>query len=152
MKGRKARKKGVSLVELILSIAVLSLLSIYVIQMFIISHRLNQEAEALDQSVVLAARIFEQIEAAQNFEDFLETPLLTQAVTVVNNTITEVNLFYDESWQGVMQTDGYHYSVFLTHERVPTLDYQIDYYKLTVNQMDQSNGEQIYELEMQKYN
>ena len=68
MRGHKTRVKGVSLVELILSIAVLSFLSIYVIQMFIISHRLNQEAEVLDQSVLIATQIFEQVEAAQTFE------------------------------------------------------------------------------------
>lgn len=151
MRGHKTRVKGVSLVELILSIAVLSFLSIYVIQMFIISHRLNQEAEVLDQSVLIATQIFEQVEAAQTFEFFLETDLVAQAVTRSNKDKTEIRIFYDESWQRVDQSDDYLYYVLLTHERVPALGYQTDYYHVSVNQRDQSDGEFIYELEMQKY-
>lgn len=151
MRGHKTRMKGVSLVELILSIAVLSFLSIYVIQMFIISHRLNEEAEVLDQSVLVATQFFEQIEAARTFEYFLQTPLVAHAVTVSNNDKTELSFYYDASWESVGQADFYLYHVILTHERVPALDYQTDYYHVTVNQMDQSNGELIYELTMQKY-
>ena len=58
----KHKKKGVSLVELILSIAVLSILSVYVIQMFLLSQRLNAQAEALDQSVLLSENIFETVD------------------------------------------------------------------------------------------
>lgn len=151
MRVHKFRKKGVSLVELILSIAVLSLLSIYVIKMFIISDQLNQEAEALDQSVVLASQIFEQVEASKTFEAFLKTPLLDQAVVVEKDEITEMHLYFDDMWQKVDENGSYLYQVLLTRERVPALAYQIDYYYLTVNAYENLKWEPIYELEMQKY-
>lgn len=46
--------KGFSLVEIILSVAVLSIISVFVIRLFVLSHDLNLRAQTLDQSVALA--------------------------------------------------------------------------------------------------
>lgn len=151
MYGVMIRKKGVSLVELILSIAVLSFLSLYVIQMFIISNRLNKEAEVLDQSVILATQIFERIESSEGFKAFMQSPYASEGVVHSLDGKTEVDFYYDDTWQGVGANDAYRYRASLSHERVPALTYQMDYYKVIILELDQLSWEQIYELEMRKY-
>lgn len=63
------KDKGFTLIEVIISVAALSILSIYLVQLFIKADNLNKRAYELDQSVVLTQNVLELIEQA-------DTPLL----------------------------------------------------------------------------
>lgn len=62
-------RKGFTLIEVIISVAVLSVLSVYLVQLFIHAHNLNTKAYELDQTVVMTQNILELVQQQ-------ETPLI----------------------------------------------------------------------------
>lgn len=138
------RKKGFSLVEILLSIAVFSILSVFVLQMFSTAHHLNVTAGELDRSVLVAESIFERIQAAQSFETLggkLED--------------SELTLHYDEDWKEIAVSDVTPaYKVVVHQQEVQAFDHIVASYKLQVIKTDPSDQVEesvLYELEMEIY-
>ncbi len=146
----KHKKKGVSLVELILSIAVLSILSVYVIQMFLLSQRLNGQAEALDQSVLLSENIFETVEKDRSLESVFNTSLFKFAETIESGNIVNRKLYLDENWNPVQSNQSYLYTLIFSADEIQALDYSVVDYKVMIQKEENLKVEQIYEIEMQK--
>lgn len=146
----KCKKKGVSLVELILSIAVLSILSVYVIQMFILSQKLNNQAEALDQSVLISENIFETIENDRSLESVYNLPLFKFAETIESGDVKTRKLFLDENWNPVQSSDAYIYTLSFSAEEIQALEYSVVDYNILIQKEENSKVEQIYEIEMEK--
>lgn len=146
----KLKKKGVSLVEVILSIAVLSVLSVYVIQMFLLSQKLNDQAEALDQSVILSENILETVENDRSLESVFNLALFKYAETIDSGEIVKRILYLDENWNPVRSDAPYTYTLAFTAEETQALDYSVVDYKVMIQKEDNSEVEQIYEIEMEK--
>jgi len=146
----KHKKKGVSLVELILSIAVLSILSVYVIQMFLLSQKLNAEAKALDQSVLLSENIFERVETDKSLENVYKMPLFKFAEKIESGDVLHHKLYLDEKWQPVQKTNAYLYTVSFIAEEIQALEYSIVDYSILIQKEENLEVEQIYEIEMEK--
>lgn len=146
----KNKKKGISLVELILSIAVLSILSIYVIQMFLLSQKLNGQAEALDQSVLLSESIFETIELDRSLESVFNTPLFKFAEFMESGDVVSRKLYLDENWNPVQPNDAYLYTLLFRAEEIQALEYSVVDYKVMIQKEENSEVELIYEIEMEK--
>lgn len=62
------RQRGFSLVELILSIAVLAILSGFILQMFLTSAQVNVRADEFDQSTLLCESYIEAALASDDYE------------------------------------------------------------------------------------
>jgi len=146
----KHKKRGVSLVELILSIAVLSILSVYVIQMFILSQKLNDQAEALDQSVLISASIFETVEKDQTLESLFNSTLFKYAESIESGDVLSQKLYLDEKWHPVQSSKAYLYTLSFTAEAIQALDYSVVDYRIMIQKEENSEVEQIYEIEMEK--
>ncbi len=146
----KHKKKGVSLVELILSIAVLSILSVYVIQMFLLSQKLNGQAEALDQSVRLSENIFETVEKDKSLESVFNAPLFKFAETIKLGDGVNLKVYLDENWNPVQPNTVYFYTLSFTAEEIQALDYSVVDYRIMIQKEENSKVEQIYEIEMEK--
>lgn len=137
------RKKGFSLIEILLSIAVFSILSVFVLQMFSTANTLNEIARELDQSVLVAESIFERIQADHlaNFEEESDTSMMT--------------VHYDEDWKRIAATELRPvYKVVVDRQEIPTTDHVVSSYQLKVIKTDPSDqvGELVlYELEMEIY-
>ncbi len=138
------RKKGFSLVEILLSIAVFSILSVFVLQMFSTAQNLNVAASELDQSVLVAESIFERIQATQSFESFggqLDGPVMT--------------LHFDEDWKTIAVSDMTPpYKVIVHKQDVQAFDHVVTSYQLQVIKTDPSDQVEesvLYELEMEIY-
>ncbi len=144
------KKKGISLVELILSIAVLSILSVYVIQMFLLSQKLNGQAEALDQSVLMSETIFETIELDRTLESVFNAPLFKFAESIESGDVVSRKLYLDENWNPVQSNDAYLYTLLFTAEEIQALEYSVVDYKVMIQKEENSEVEQIYEIEMEK--
>ncbi len=86
-----SRQKGFSLVEIIISIAVLALLSLFVIQAFLVSERLNQRAADLDIATGLAVDGLERFKASP--QDILAAYELT-----ADGAYQQISTF-DSAWQ-----------------------------------------------------
>ncbi len=95
---KKRNRGGFSLVEVILSIAVLALLSGFILQFFITSSRLNERSSQVDQATVLAASAVENFKAQ-------ETPALAAEGELAQATVTagsggwEATQYYDQDWR-----------------------------------------------------
>ncbi len=146
----KHKNKGVSLVELILSIAVLSILSVYVIQMFLLSQKLNGQAEALDQSVLLSETIFETVEKDKSLESVFNLQLFKFAESIESGDIMSRKLYFDENWNPIQSNKAYIYTLSFTAEEIQALEYSVVDYKIVIQKEENSEVEQIYEIEMEK--
>ena len=147
----KSRASGLSLVEIILSIAVLSILSVYVIQMFITSSNLNHKAEAIDQSVLLSESIFESIELDPSRSNLHQNAAFKFVKESVIDEAVVSELYFDLDWQPFksMQENGY--VLYLKEVSVQALEYIKVDYQITILKLDQSETEMLYEIGMQKY-
>lgn len=138
------RKKGFSLVEILLSIAVFSILSVFVLQMFSTAQNLNVATRELDQSVLVAESIFESIQAAQSFESLGGQ---------VDGSV--MKLHYDEDWKSIAVSEMTPpYKVIVQKQDVQAFNHVVTSYQLQVIKTDPSDqvGESVlYELEMEIY-
>lgn len=147
----KNRTKGLSLVEIILSIAVLSILSVYVIQMFITSSNLNHKAEAIDQSVLISESIFESIELDPTLLNLHQSAVFKYVKESFVDDVAVSELYFDMDWQPVKAIQENGYILYLKEVRVQALEYEKVDYQITVLKLDQSETEMLYEIGMQKY-
>lgn len=141
-------KKGVSLVEIILSIAILSLLTVYIIQMFILSKRLNTEAEDLDRSVYMSESIFEMIERDETFNP---EEMFEHAHVLENDMGSQVEIAFDSEWNMVEDVQDEGYILTLSIAEIQALSYTKFDYLIVVDKIENREMERIYEIGMQKY-
>ncbi len=147
----KNKAKGLSLVEIILSIAVLAILSVYVIQMFITSSNLNHKAEALDQSVLISESIFESIELDPTLTQLHQSAAFKYVKESVTDDADVLEIYFDMDWQPMKSIQEEGYVLYLKEVRVQALEYEKADYQITVLTLDQSETEMLYEIGMQKY-
>ncbi len=90
------RKKGLSLVEIILSIAVLSIFSVFILEMFLTARTINIKARNLDESVVNTEIIVQALRANNGLETLMKSDGLQEARWGDAPLMT---LAWDENWQ-----------------------------------------------------
>ena len=149
------KTKGVSLVELILSIAVLSILCVYVVQMFLTSQKLNREAEILDRSVIVSESIFELIEKDSTLSVLFNSTLFKFATKKENQGDFESIIYLDEEWRPVGEIAESSFVLSLAADEIPALEYTKKEYTIKIEQFTGSNLvhdlEKIYEIQMYEY-
>ncbi|GAB6108837.1 type IV pilus modification PilV family protein [Fusibacter bizertensis] len=148
---KKRRHKGVSLVELILSIAVLSFLSVYVIQMFMTSNELNKKAIALDQSVLTSENIFEAVEADRTLENLKNLQLFKYSSFQNGDNIVTAKIYLNDLFVAIASLDEAAYILDFEAVSTQALDYEAVNYRIAIHYKDKLELESIYEIEMQKY-
>lgn len=133
------RRRGLSLVELILAIAIFAVLSTVVIRLFLMGRGFNERARALDHSVAITTRIMETIQRdGTPFSD----PLLTSVEAAY-----PIVVYLDDAFSAVPGRDRAHFRLTLAQEKDVNTGYSL--YKAVVVQLDDSAERGIYELEMQ---
>lgn len=124
------KNKGFTLIEVIISVAALSILSIYLVQLFIKADNLNKRAYELDQSVVLTQNVLELIAQA-------DTPLL------------ESNKRYPFVWE---KTDnGYDSVIYLNDVFESMASEEQSAYALNISAKELKsdiNGKNLYEISL----
>ncbi|HAS74911.1 MAG TPA: hypothetical protein DCS67_12270 [Clostridiales bacterium UBA8960] len=145
------KNKGVSLVEIILSIAILSLLSVYVIQMFILSKTLNNQAKNLDKSVYLSESIFELIEKDPTLEELAKRSWFVHAEMIDEESGSKTMLYFDSDWNPMEKETEGGFSLLLNISETQALAYKKFDYQIVIYSHENREMEQIYEIEMQKY-
>ncbi|MGX8795543.1 type IV pilus modification PilV family protein [Fusibacter sp. JL298sf-3] len=138
------RKKGFSLIEIILSVAVLSILSIFVVKMFLLASTLNDRAEALDESVVLAEQLLQRARAAGDIENLMADEALGRG-TVAGN---ELQLMYDQMLKTTAQKSDAYYIAAVTIESVAG---DGTAYKVAVQSTAEREERDAYVLESKTY-
>lgn len=148
---RTSFSKGISLVEIILSIAVLGLLSTYVVQMFMTSQSLNEKANALDESVYISESIFEAIDLDSDLDHLKNLKVMKYALFTSENDYKVVKIYFDKDFVAVGADENYRYILQLKSIDTQALSYSKSTYELQVVDTESKESEPIYEIEMEKY-
>ncbi|OJV62133.1 MAG: hypothetical protein BGO41_02080 [Clostridiales bacterium 38-18] len=148
---RMRHSRGISLVEIILSIAVLALLSTYVVQMFITSQTLNEKARALDESVYISESILEAIEVDSALDHLKNLKVMKHAVFTNENDYNVIKIYFDKDFEAVDAKENYRYLLQLKSIETQALAYSKSTYELQVVDIESKEAEPIYEIEMEKY-
>ncbi|SMP62878.1 type IV pilus modification PilV family protein [Anoxynatronum buryatiense] len=126
MTGRRKRKsqQGFSLLEIIMAVGILSLVSLYLLQIFVTAVRLNHQAADLDESVQLGNSIIQLLDSGLEKERLANQPFFQHAQIEQNGQSTSLTMGYDDKWQPV------------PHDSEPALQ---PFYKLQVTATEQEN-------------
>ena len=147
----KRRHKGVSLVELILSIAIMAFVGVYVIQMFLLSQRLNRQAKDLDYGVLMSTQLFELVEKDSSLTALKNAQIMKYAKTTSEDDGIKMHVYFDDEWGLVSNPLLPGYVLSFETQKVQTLTNLSLFYKVTIERHEDDEVEQIYEIEMQKY-
>ena len=90
------KNKGFTLIEVILSIAFLSVVSVVILQLFITSQNINASAQIKDMASLMATNAIEEIKASKTLE------------------AGEQHTYFDESWQPVTTLAQSAYALLVT--------------------------------------
>jgi competence protein ComGC len=137
------RKNAFSIIEIILSVVLLSIFSVVFINLFVTADRLNKRAEELDMGVVTSTNIVERIRVSHDIEDLAIYEDLKLAYFESASKHKNMFLGYDENWAGLdYNSDQAVYQLIVTETQEEShLSYVVSIY----------NGESmIYELEFIK--
>jgi prepilin-type N-terminal cleavage/methylation domain-containing protein len=95
-------EKGFSLLEVIISIATLSIISGFILQMFIVSSQLNHRAKDLDIGASLAINSIERFKRS-TASDLFDKHILFEGYLTNRITEQEVELIqgYDADWESI---------------------------------------------------
>lgn len=91
----QARQKGFTLIEAVLSLAVLALTSVFILQFFVSADRLNDRASALDQANVLCITALEHFKGAGSVQGMQQADPYRHAQQTRSGAETMLTLFYD---------------------------------------------------------
>lgn len=96
------KHSGFTLVEIIFSIAFLSIVSVVILQLFLSSDQLAKRAQTVNLATLYASNAIELAKAQANANDLPKT------------TEAEIEQFFDGYWRRVPGRDGSEYRLILT--------------------------------------
>lgn len=100
----KKKKKGFSLAEVIISIATLAFVSGFILQMFIVSEKVNKKALDLDVATSMATNSIELFMQEDDFEDYVALDFLQKGIVQIQKDKLIVTKFYDKNWGMIEST------------------------------------------------
>jgi prepilin-type N-terminal cleavage/methylation domain-containing protein len=104
---QKRNNKGFTLIEMIVSVAILAVAGVAVVGLFIFAHNNNMKAVDLDQSVSRCSAVVEQIKASGELPVFDEQDaLFAWAVRTDMSDVGSCAFFYDDKWQPIEANDA----------------------------------------------
>ncbi len=114
----KRNNKGFTLIEIIISIAVLSIISAIFLELFIKADTVQKQGKSLDNKAFLISNLFEILTAEENIEGFIEqsAPATKQA----EGERTELIFYYDRMLQAVAEEKS-QYTLHLEFKKTEAL-------------------------------
>ena len=109
----KNGQKGFTLIEVAVAFAVLALVSGTLLQMFIVSAKVNHQAYEIDKANALAVKIQEVFKENPSQIDVTGFAELVGASKTPNGTTTAISAYLDKDWQATTTTVSAFYHVDL---------------------------------------
>ncbi|MDF1617789.1 prepilin-type N-terminal cleavage/methylation domain-containing protein [Petrocella sp. FN5] len=103
MKTCLSQEKGFTLIEIIISIALLSIVSVIVLRLFVLSYTINEEAKISDEANTL---IVNQLESLKTYDN-LGTYLKSHAWLVETPKHIQGQSYYDVDFRPIDTPDSY---------------------------------------------
>jgi prepilin-type N-terminal cleavage/methylation domain-containing protein len=91
-------EKGFTLVEVMISILALTLLSGFILEMFLTASRVNQQAQDTDAGSTMAMSVIESFKQQSSPFDLERDPLLAGAFADKSGREMNLSLYYDAQW------------------------------------------------------
>ncbi len=88
--------------EIIMAVGLLSLVSVYTLQIYVTAHRLNQQTIDMDESIQTANTVMQLVDGSSRNELALH-PFFEQANFAFEGDTVEIQQWYNEKW---MTVDG----------------------------------------------
>ena len=142
-----AKRKGLSLVEIVMSVAVLGFLSVFVLQMFLTAERLNQEAKRMDLSVIHATSTMEYLKTGHTKEVLSTYDFFKNAKFESAENVEEIVIYFDDEWQSLQNFDAYQYKIFAVKSKAIQTDAYYSY-RVEVFENNRDGEKVLYELNM----
>lgn len=106
MKKKKQRSGGFTLVEVIISIGVLSIASVFILQMFVTSAQLNANARDIDKVNMWTSTLMESFHLEKDPMDFPDNDVFTYPIVESGDEKTVIAQFFDEDWKAIQGEEG----------------------------------------------
>ena len=91
--------RGFTLVEVVIAIFALALISGFILQMFIVSSKINQKAQDIDGATMQAISIIETFKGQQEAFDLARSPMFDGAHSVLESSTLTLTHYYDLHWK-----------------------------------------------------
>lgn len=114
----KKRGEGFTLVEVIISIGVLSIASVFILQMFVTSAQLNANARDIDKVNMWTSTLMETFHLEDDPAAFADNPVFTHPIVQAGGEATTIICRFDKDWQPVEGEEGakFRMTAVVTHE------------------------------------
>ena len=103
----KRNNKGFTLIEIIISIAVLSIISAIFLELFIKADAVQKQGECIDNQVFLISNLMEMLMAEKDFAGFIEQS--EPAAERMANGKRELDFYYNKELQPVDKEESVYY-------------------------------------------
>ena len=127
MTGNRKHNGGFTLLEVILSIAVVSLISVFILEMFVVSNRVNKKAFEIDNANIIC------MEAVESFKNGR------------TNEIKNYEKYFDREWNPADLFINAEYTLIVT-----VSSHETDIYNVHTSVL-RANGEEVASIAASKY-
>ncbi len=100
------KRSGLMLYEMIISVFIISICSVFILQLFLYSKNLNKRADDIDNSIILLLNAMELSKNYPTLNKYLKDEFFDGAVieTISPNQDYIVTKYYDEYWNTIYDT------------------------------------------------
>ena len=141
--------KGFTLIEVIISIAVLSIICVIFLQLFIKSGDIVKGSKELDRAVIVTNSALEQIKGIKNMNKLQSSKYFDKAEFVNGEVLglqkqVEILFHLNSSFDYVTKADTYELKITLEKESQSTMNQGL--YRILLQFMKKDASETIYEI------
>lgn len=102
---KRRRSQGFTLVEVIISIAVLSIVSVFILQMFVTSAQLNANARDIDKVNMWTSTLMESFHIQRDPMAFDKDDVFSYVASALEEEQLVITCYFDGDWMPVQQDD-----------------------------------------------
>jgi prepilin-type N-terminal cleavage/methylation domain-containing protein len=95
--------KGFTLAEMIISVALIAIMSIFILQLFITTRNLNQKAYDIDKAVSSAGSVLELFKSTQDPFEISKSKIMKYALISRSGNELDLDLLLDNNWNVIQK-------------------------------------------------
>jgi prepilin-type N-terminal cleavage/methylation domain-containing protein len=162
---QKPKKRGFTLVEIIISIGIVAIISSSILELFITAGNLNRKAFDMDKSVMLSETVVEQFKLLDNPQGLKNMDVLKDAYLLKASKKNSYTIFYDNKWnviknsslsdksdEAVIKEASYIFNIFVTDvDKSGIMKMSLAVIKNKFGYMEKQTDKDFYTINVAKY-
>ena len=169
-KGLKSRSAKMPMLEIIITIGIFAVVSVFILELFLSANTLQSRAKDKSKAIVLAESIAETVKSSKTFEEAVKELDLKQTVGEITqgkdgsiqinitdnsdgekNTMIVYTCHFDENWMTTKEEDTYSVIVVPNEEQIEDkvmTNYKVCVYRLKgyVSIRGEKGSEELYQM------